>query len=158
MAATAPLGSSDREARILALAPSGRDAHLARQALSGAGLICHTRADLDELSREIRAGVGAVLITDEALTPERAMNPDDWVGSEPLWSQLPMVVLTGERLSSRHSLAAIRQLEQRKNATFLQRPVPRVTLISTMRAALESRRRQYLVRPAGEAPGERAPA
>jgi PAS domain S-box-containing protein len=40
----------------------------------------------------------------------------------------------------------LRRLELRPNVTFLERPVPRRTLVSILRAALENRRRQYAVR------------
>ena len=138
-----PLDGGDQ--RVLILAPSGRDAHLAEAALSREDIRCHICADLAELRREIGKGAGAVLVAGEALPREASVEPDDWIGPEPPWSQLPLIVLGG-RASSRETSAIMRRLERYKNVTFLRRPVPKVTLISITRAALESRRRQYMVR------------
>jgi signal transduction histidine kinase/ActR/RegA family two-component response regulator len=136
----------DREERILILAPVGRDARLAEQVLARVSLASHVCTGPDELRREIQAGAGALLITDEVFTYAGWEDPNRWLGPEPPWSELPLVVLTGARPGARARVAALRRLERRRNASFLQRPVPRLTLVSAMRAALESRRRQYKVR------------
>ncbi len=130
--------------RILILAPSGRDARLAAQTLARSGLSGQVCTDLGQLHQEIAAGAGAVLIAGEALPRGENADPEVWIGPEPSWSSLPVVVLTGRRAS--HDFAALRRLELRPKVTFLERPVPKRTLISTLRGALEARRRQYLVR------------
>ncbi len=132
--------------RILILAPSGRDAVLAEDTLSRAGLQCRVCADLDDVRREIGAGAAAVLIGAEALPVNASGDPDAWLGPEPPWSYLPVIVLTGGPAISRRNLSVFRALERRKNVSFLHRPVPRLTLISTLRVAVENRRRQYMVR------------
>lgn len=137
-----PAAESDADdLRILILAPSGRDARLAEQTLARSGLSCRVCADLDELGREVTAGAGAVLIAGEALPRDGTADPEDWIQPEPPWSSLPLVVLTG-----RSGFAALRRLEHRPKVTFLDRPVPKRTLVSTLRGAVEARRRQYLVR------------
>ncbi len=133
-----------REERILILAPSGRDARLAQETLASADLSCQVCADLDALRREITAGAGAVLIEDEALPQANATDVEPWLGREPAWSQLPLIVLTSPRPPSPQRLAALRAVARR--ASFLQRPVPKLVLISTLRAAIDSRRRQYRLR------------
>jgi signal transduction histidine kinase/CheY-like chemotaxis protein len=138
----APESQTPAGDRILVLAPVGRDARLAEHALRRAGLAARICADLAELRRELGEGAGALLLTDEALPDE---DPDVWMGPEPAWSQLPFVVLTGLR-RSHPRIGPLRQLERRRNATFLERPVPRLTLVSALRAALESRRKQYAAR------------
>lgn len=134
----------DRELRILILMAVGRDARLAEEALQRVGLACQICGNLDELRREIGAGAGAVLVAHEAL-PLGPSARHDWFGDEPLWSQLPLVVLTGAG-TPRPRSAALRRFEHRKNVSFLERPVPKLTLVSTLLAAIESRRRQYFVR------------
>jgi PAS domain S-box-containing protein len=130
--------------RILILAPSGRDAPLAGQTLARSGLSSQVCGDLDQLRREVSAGAGAVLIAGEALPRDETADPAVWIGPEPPWSSLPLVVLTGRAAST--DFAALRRLEHRPKVTFLERPVPKRTLISTLRGAIEARRRQYLVR------------
>jgi PAS domain S-box-containing protein len=130
--------------RILILAPSGRDARLAEETLARSGLLRQICADFDQLRREITCGAGAVLIAGEALPRNETANPEVWIGPEPPWSSLPLVVLTGRATST--GFAALRRLEHRPKVTFLERPVPKRTLISTLQGAIEARRRQYLVR------------
>lgn len=139
------VGSDDRSLRVLILAPSGRDAVLAEHALARGGLSPHVCADIDQLSRKIAAGAGAVLIAEEALPRHGPADSKAWIGPEPQWSSLPLIVLTG-RSSSHSSLPALRQLERRPNTSFVERPVPKRTLISMLRTALESRTRQYAMR------------
>jgi PAS domain S-box-containing protein len=143
---TVPSGAQDDEDHlgILILAPAGRDARLAEQALARSGLWCQICSDLDELRREISSGAGAVLIAGEALPRDETADPEFWIGPEPPWSSLPLVVLTGRATPT--GFAALRRLEHRSKVTFLERPVPKRTLISTLKGAIEARRRQYLVR------------
>lgn len=146
--AAAPEDAPAREERVLILAPIGRDARLATETLRRAGLAAHACASLAELRGEIANGAGAVLVADEALQSAggaAGAASDDWMGIEPPWSQLPLVVLTVDSPSGRR-LGALRRLEYRRLVTFLRRPVPRLTLVSTIRAAIEDRRRQYALR------------
>ncbi len=136
--------SDGGDLRILILAPSGRDARLAAQTLGRSGLSAQVCTHLGQLRQEITAGAGAVLIAGEALPRGENADPEVWIGPEPSWSSLPVVVLTG-RVAS-HDFAALRRLELRPKVTFLQRPVPKRTLISTLRGAIAARRRQYQVR------------
>jgi PAS domain S-box-containing protein len=128
----------------LILAPSGRDARLAERALARSRLSSQVCADLHQLRREINSGAGAVLIAAEALPRDETADPEVWIGPEPLWSSLPLVVLTGRTTTT--PFAALRRLERRPKVIFLERPVPKRTLISTLLGAVEARRRQYLVR------------
>ena len=57
----------------------------------------------DQLRREINSGAGAVLIAAEALPRDETADPEVWIGPEPLWSSLPLVVLTGA--SDHHRLS-----------------------------------------------------
>jgi PAS domain S-box-containing protein len=136
--------SNGDDLRILILAPSGRDARLAEQALARSRISSKVCADLHQLRREINSGAGAVLIAAEALPRDETADPEVWIGPEPLWSSLPLVVLTGPATTT--AFAALRRLERRPKVIFLERPVPKRTLISTLLGAVEARRRQYLVR------------
>jgi PAS domain S-box-containing protein len=136
--------SNGDDLRILILAPSGRDARLAERALARSRLSSQVCADLDQLRREINSGAGAVLIAAESLPRDETTDPEVWIGPEPLWSSLPLVVLTGQATTT--AFAALRRLERRPKVIFLERPVPKRTLISTLLGAVEARRRQYLVR------------
>ena len=144
-----PRGAAgDRDFRILILTPQGRDASLAEQTLARSGFHTRVCSDLEQLRQELAAGAGAALIAEEALP--QADNYDAWFGSEQPWSSLPLVTLLGRPGSSRN-LSAMRWLERRPNVNFLERPVPKRTLISTIGVAVEARRLQYAIRDALEA-------
>lgn len=147
--AAAPPDRDAEDLRVLILAPHGRDATLAEQTLIRSGLLSHVCADLEALRREIAIGAGAVLIAEEALA-DKGADPEVWFAPEPPWSALPIVVLLGRSSPSRE-FAALHWFEHRPNVSFLERPVPKRTLISTLRAAIAARRLQYAIRDAIDA-------
>ncbi|HZT81667.1 MAG TPA: ATP-binding protein [Gemmataceae bacterium] len=131
-----------RAERILVLAPVGRDGPLACRVLRQAGLTAVPCATMEELCRELEAGAGALLLTEEALEPEPTRRLVESLGRQPSWSDVPVVVLTrGGGAYSR--LRALRTLEPLGNVTFLERPLRIMTLVSTVRMSLRARRRQY---------------
>ncbi len=141
--------SGDRDLRVLVLAPLGRDASLAELTLGRAGLCPLVCSDLAQLCEEIATGAGAVLVTEEALPRDGAAKWEEWIGEEPPWSSLPIILLLG-RSTRVKNVATLRWLERRPNVNFLERPVPKRTLISTVNVALETRRLQYAIRDALE--------
>jgi signal transduction histidine kinase/ActR/RegA family two-component response regulator len=134
--------ANGRAERILVLAPVGRDGALACRALGQAGLAAVPCATMDDLCRELEAGAGAALLTEEALGPDATRRLLGALGRQPSWSDVPLIVLT--RGGGGHSrLRALRMLEQLGNVTFLERPIRMMALVSIARMALRARRRQY---------------
>ena len=135
-----------RRGRILILAPTGRDAALACEALSGAGLMAEACADMGALCCEAAAGAGAALIATEALTPDALQTLREALALQPPWSDLPVIILTsgGREPSGRGRLAEA--LDALGNTTLLERPLRVATLVHAAQAALGARRRQYEVR------------
>ena len=134
-----------RDERILILAPRGRDASLASEALKGANLTPHICPDLATLVRELPLGAGAIVVAEEAIPPQRVSLLTNALADEPSWSELPIVVLMPP--ASRDARPqVIRHFEQLRNVTMLDRPVRIAELASTMHAALRARRRQYEIR------------
>jgi signal transduction histidine kinase len=143
--AVTPLSEKGREERILVLAPRGRDAMLAHDALTTAGLSAQICPELLTLTSEVAGGAGAILVAEEAIPPGRISLLTEALGDEPSWSELPIVVLLA--VSPRDARpAALRHLEQLRNMTMLDRPVRIAALVSTMQSALRARRRQYEIR------------
>jgi two-component sensor histidine kinase len=143
--ASARAVGDERDFRVLILLPSGRDARLAQQTIAKSGLVPHVCADLADLEREIALAPGVVLVAQEALPEGTAVHleaPADAAGPA---LPLPLVVLAG-RTPSRHAASLLRRLERRPNVSFLERPVPKRTLVSTLRTAHEALRRQYAIR------------
>jgi signal transduction histidine kinase/ActR/RegA family two-component response regulator len=131
------------ESRVLVLAPTGRDATNSKALLGKAGLACTLCRDLPELCREIEAGVGSVLLTEEALTLDRGRCLVEVLLRQPPWSDLPIVLLTHGGPESRAALGAMQTLG---NVLLLERPVRMLTLVTALRAALRARARQYETR------------
>ncbi len=134
---------------IAIYAPVGRDAVLASDLLGRAGIesiACKAFADLEE---EVRQGIGAILLTEEELTPPRIAWLSDWSRAQPPWSDLPIIVFSS--LPGEARLRAIGQLQEAGNISFVDRPVQRRTFLSAMRSALRARERQYESRRAIEA-------
>jgi signal transduction histidine kinase/ActR/RegA family two-component response regulator len=147
------VSSARAHSLIVALyAPIGRDAALAAQMLSRAGIEPLPCATFEQLAGEIAAGIGAVLITEEELTAARVAKLTELLRTQPAWSDLPIVVfssLPGElRLQVLERLAAV------GNVSFVDRPVQRRTFLATVRGALRARARQYESRRAIEARDE----
>ena len=139
-------GVEDLEYRVLVLAPTGRDAALASQVLSDAGIHARICSDFDDMQREIPRGVGALLLTEEALDSASLEHLARIFASQLPWSELPLLVFSGGACRVEPNSAPVRQLTQLANVTLLDRPTRKVTLTSAVRVALRARRRQYQVR------------
>jgi signal transduction histidine kinase len=140
----APRG--DTPERIALLTPTGRDAAVAAQVLEQAGIHTTACADMATLCRTVSAGVGAVLVAEEALDSAASAMLLDVLAQQPPWSDVPIVVLTGEGELSRDIPRALDQLASHANVTLLERPVRVATIVTVLRSALRARRRQYDVR------------
>jgi signal transduction histidine kinase len=134
------------DVRVLVLAPVGRDAALADQALGRAGLVAVVCADLDALCGEVRRGAGALLVAEEAVAGTGLARLTDALADEPAWSDLPVLILLapGGRRDPRRPVPS--RFDPLRNVTLLDRPVRVAALVSTLQAALRARRRQYEVR------------
>ncbi|NBO20331.1 MAG: hypothetical protein EBV03_14140, partial [Proteobacteria bacterium] len=60
------------EERILILAPTLKDAETTQGVFSSAGLRSYICKDMQELCRELEVGVGAMLVTQEAILSSEA--------------------------------------------------------------------------------------
>jgi signal transduction histidine kinase/CheY-like chemotaxis protein len=131
--------------RILVLAPIGRDAPAAAHNLTVSNLTCVICSDLDDLNAKLREGAAAALVTEEAFLEGGTQALENWVANQPAWSDFPFIVLTSRATSPAAHAYRLRLLESLGNVSMLERPLNTVTLISSVRAALRARRRQYEV-------------
>lgn len=133
----------ERERRVLALTPTARDAAASRQILEANGMSVHICATLEQLCLEAAGGVGAVIVAEEALAADRDGLVRRLLDEQPRWSDVPLIVLTA---SGRERPGPSRTFEQFRNVTLVKRPVELPVFVSTVRAALRDRLRQYEVR------------
>ncbi|HYC36943.1 MAG TPA: ATP-binding protein [Usitatibacter sp.] len=139
-----PAPKPSLERRILALAPTGRDAELTRSVLAEVGIRTQICADLAEMVGEMAAGAGALLISEEALQSEVGMHYlGDRLMRQPPWSDIPVLLLAHQGASSAAARRAIRVLG---NVTLLERPVRLASLVTAAQTALRARQRQYHAR------------
>jgi signal transduction histidine kinase len=131
------------ELRVFIVAPTGRDGELIGSLLEDKNIPCLVFPTSQRARIELEGGAGVVIIAEEALPQsEIEMWTPELVG-QPSWSDLFFILLTmaGER--SRRRMLVEQPLG---NVLLLERPVRPETLISTVQAALRSRRRQYQMR------------
>ncbi len=129
--------------RALVLAPNGRDAALTVQLLQAIEVSADICADLSALVREMQRGAGMLIIAEEAVRAERLPPLLDFLGAQPAWSDLPVILLTHRGGGPERNPAAVRLGDLLGNVSFLERPFHPVTLHSMVRAAVRGRRRQY---------------
>jgi signal transduction histidine kinase/ActR/RegA family two-component response regulator len=134
------------ELRVLIHAPRGRDASVVHTVLAGQrieSLVCATGEDLLAALKE---GAAAVILTEEAL-PQllSAGGLQDWLNTQPPWSDFPFVVLATKR-EGRRAEKDFRSLHNLGNLVLLERPLNAETLASAAESAVRARRRQYAAR------------
>src|SRR5215813_14850910 len=126
---------SNQDDRVLVLAPIGQDAVAISEVLARHAVetqICRTPA---EVIAQINAGAGALLMTEEALELERALDLFERLKAQPAWSELPLIILTpgGEsRLTKLLALAA----RAAGTITLLEKPISTTTLLRSIEVAL----------------------
>ncbi len=133
------------ELRVLIFAPVGRDAALTTELLGRASLPCHVCISLSDLCVEIERGAGAVLLTEESLDDPDLSVLTTTLEEQPAWSDVSVLLFAGS-VRSQASLRTLQLLEKLRNVTLLDRPVRVAAVISTLRAALRGRQRQYQLR------------
>jgi signal transduction histidine kinase len=132
--------------QILILAPVGRDAALLCRALTQTGLACIRTNDHAELGSALQTSVGALLLTEEALTPAVLQVIQAAFTVQPEWSNLPCVLLIDPDAQAWIRLRMNQIISAEQTLTILERPISPSVLAEVMRAALWIRRRQYQVR------------
>ncbi|WP_263384695.1 PAS domain-containing sensor histidine kinase [Granulicella arctica] len=129
------------------IAPTGRDAELINQALQQNGLAAEICTDFEEIERHMEhEPIGPLLVAEEALTPSLVEKLSRVIEGQPSWSDLPVLILTG----SFRQASPSQHIEYEKlplgSPILLERPIRTATLVSSLRAALRARQRQYEIR------------
>ena len=133
-------------APIAILAPAGRDGAVAATVIARAGLTPQVCGDMDAFCEAIRDEVGVLVLAEEALAGPARDALLVALGDQPTWSDVPVVVLTGEGELSRTLSPTLLAVTERANVTLLERPVRVATLVTALRSALRARGRQFDVR------------
>ena len=129
---------------VRVIAPTGRDAELVVGVLHQNGLSAEVCEDLSFLKDHEE--VGPLLLAEEALKPQFVQQLRDRIRHQPEWSDLPILILTN---GARDTYQGYRTTYDRMfigSPILLERPIRAATLISSVRAALRARKRQYEIR------------
>ena len=134
-------------ARVLILAPVGRDAGACAKLVAQAGLEPQACGDLAELVTRLDAGADMVLLTEEALYGKDAVDRlAEWVNSQPPWSDLPFIVMTSRNGGPRFIRFRRELVSKLRNISFLERPMQAISLQAAVLSAERGRTRQYEAR------------
>jgi PAS domain S-box-containing protein len=134
---------------VRVVAPTGRDAELIVEVLRQHGIASESCTDaLTLLDAARRTTLGPLLIAEEALTVPVADRLTTLVQQQPAWSDFPILILTTGGHGARRNPAAQDAYVKLGSPILLERPIRTDTLVSSLRAAVRARARQYQVRDA----------
>jgi signal transduction histidine kinase/FixJ family two-component response regulator len=131
--------------RVLIFAPIGRDAILTTELLARVSIPCEICQSMNDVCVELARGAGAILLTEEALGDPRIDDLAEALAAQPPWSDISILLFAGSDRSEA-SLRTLHKLEVLRNVTLLDRPIRTAAVVSTIRAALRGRQRQYELR------------
>ncbi|MDM0051584.1 ATP-binding protein [Variovorax sp. J22R115] len=134
---------SELEYRILLRTATSRDAMMASAVLQRAQFDPAICADMADLLREMSVGAGAVMLAEEVIAGPAMAELKVALASQGPWSDLPVIVLARQGADSR-AIADV--MDEFANVTVIERPMRVASLVSAVRTALRSRRRQYELR------------
>jgi len=129
--------------RVLLLPLTRRDGEVTREVLRRAGIACAVCPEPRDFEREVRAGAGAVILSDTLAEEADAGLVLQALGEQWTWSDIPTILLSR---ADRRSKATTQMTAALTNVTILDRPTSPRTLVSAVRTALRGRRRQYELR------------
>jgi signal transduction histidine kinase len=138
--------SREHDLRVLVVTPTGRDGLLICNLLTSNSIPCVNSPTAEMARIEMHAGAGAVILAEEALTPPDIAAWTAQIADQPSWSDLPLIILTVAGEVDRASQRKVLFRQPLGNVVLLERPLRPETFISTVQAALRSRRRQYQIR------------
>ena len=134
---------SELEYRILLRAATSRDGMMASAVLQRAQFDPHICADMGDVVHELSIGAGAVMLAEEVIAGPAMTELKVALASQGPWSDLPVIVLARQGADSR---AIAEVMDEFANVTVIERPMRVASLVSAVRTALRSRRRQYELR------------
>lgn len=134
--------------RFLVVAPVGRDGELICSLLNNSGYAAERVPTLHAVERVESPSLLGLILTDEALAKEgfeglRIINE-----AQPVWSDLPLLLLTSGANVPRYAAIASQARLEFRNVFLLDRPVRKELLLSAVQVAYQSRLRQLQVRDA----------
>ena len=130
------------EARVIVLPPTSADGAAISKLFNVHQIAFVLVQTVRQLCEALRAGAGTLIASEEALLLDAA-ELIACVAAQPVWSDLPITVLS----RSGHGSSALDTIiMQLGNVSVVERPIRTSTLVSLVRSHLRARDRQYQVR------------
>ena len=134
------------EARVLILAPVGRDATACAKLVEQVGLDPHVCSDVGALLAQLDQGADLALVAEEALYGKSMGRLIRWAEAQPPWSDFPFIVMTNQNEGPRFIEFRRRIVSKLRNVSFLERPMRAISLQAAVLSAKRDRTRQYEAR------------
>ncbi|WP_443751230.1 ATP-binding protein [Asticcacaulis solisilvae] len=131
------------ERRVLILPPTRKDGDMTVRLLRSNGIVCEICDSLPQVCRELEAGAGAVLLSQEHVLSGGGANLRDVLRRQPQWSDVAVILLTPP---GPDTATTIDRLAEIGHMTLIKRPVQLANFVTTIRSALRDRERQYGIR------------
>jgi len=135
--------AGNQERKVLVLPPTRRDGDVTRALLKDVGLDCDIVGNARMLASQLNTSIGAVVLTDAAVTDPGLSSVMDALDHQPKWSDLPVILLSKPEM---RQSADKRRFGKLTNLTVLDRPTSGRALVSAVEAAIRGRARQYQIR------------
>ncbi|HVF40629.1 MAG TPA: histidine kinase dimerization/phospho-acceptor domain-containing protein, partial [Gemmatimonadaceae bacterium] len=132
---------------VALLTPTGADGPVAARVLGSAGMITRICRDIQDACEVISGDdAGVLVVAEEALGPAAREKLFESLNNQPSWSDIPIILLTGQGELSKALPHVLRGVAAKGNVTLLERPIRVATLTTVIRSAQRARRRQLDVR------------
>lgn len=134
--------------RFLVVAPVGRDAELISSLLKASGYAVEHVVTIRALEKLQSAEILGLIFTDEALATDGFEALRILAEIQPVWSDLPLMLLTSGASVPRYGALATQVRVEFRNVFLLDRPMRQELLLSAVQVAYNSRLKQLEMRDA----------
>ena len=132
--------------KVVILARTGADAANIARVLNKAAIRTVIAGNTAEAAQKVDAGFGALLLTEESVAGDLQAALTDAIARQPLWSDIPLVVITSAHSIHWWAVSSTDWLGARSNVSLIARPLQGAILVAAVKAVLRARRRQFQVR------------
>lgn len=131
---------------VVIFCPTGQDAHLISEFLIKEHITATVVRSMEEFCRQDHDGTGAFIVADEALSIESIERLNLELAAQDPWSDIPIILLTSGGARRRPLVEGLELFISSGSVSLLERPLQPLSLLSAIKVALRSRRRQFQVR------------
>ena len=139
---------TDSLPRFLVVAPVGRDGELICSLLQSSGYSAECRTTIRSVERLDSSALLGLILTDEALVQDSFEALRILLEAQPVWSDLPVLLLTSGANIPRYATLASQVRLEFRNVFLLDRPIRKELMLSAVQVAYSSRLRQFEIRDA----------